>query len=377
MSNGGGTIPRSRNSIHMKVMLVVGSLPPAVCGVGAYVRRLALALADRRGCEIVLAAARNGKDSENAAWRELSVDSWSLRGLSQLASSIQRERPSIVHIHYPAAGYGSSWAPYWLPLRASHTSSFVQTWHEPIWRSRSLVRYSPAAITSDALVVTEPSWDHRMPRWYRALMSRKRLTRFIPVGSSIPLVPYSEVASALVRGTYNAIGKRLLMHFGIRNEAKGTAEIFGIANPDTDRILLIGELQPGVAFHDVVRQLIESEPWRGKAFVTGYVSDRRAAELLTCADAAIYPFADGAGRRNTSLLAAQQQGVFVATTSTVPSYYDNETNTFYSDIRRPDWRTDLSAAIGRYSGRRREVPLTQEWDAIADAHLALYKEVRP
>lgn len=359
----------------MKILIVSGSLPPSNCGVGAYVARLADTLAMQPGLEVAVAATLLPSSVRHLSWTTEHVGAWSMSVIRCMHSIIKRMRPDVVHFQFPTLAYGASIVPYVLPAVLGNSVRTVQTWHEPLSRARSLLRYLPAAITRDTLLVTEPDYDNALPRWYRDILARKRSVRFVPVGSSVPQVQRTTALLEQVRQLFGAHEKRLLVHFGIRNAAKGTDKLFDIANPEEDRIVVIGELLRDDPYHQSIHRRMTGDAWRGKAFVTGYVDDNRAAELLVCADAAVFPFVAGAGQRNTSLLAAQRQGVFVATTSKSRHGYSELTNTYHADLNSPDWQNDMRAAITTYSGKLIRPGNISDWQAIAEAHLMAYSSL--
>ena len=83
----------------MKVVIIAGSLPPQVCGVGDFTGALIDALSRRNLTVTVLHRER-----------------WRLRDVPGLLRKLRAERPDIVHLQYPTHGFRRSLVPHLLHL---------------------------------------------------------------------------------------------------------------------------------------------------------------------------------------------------------------------------------------------------------------------
>ena len=99
-----------------------------------------------------------------------------------------------------------------------------------------------------------------------------------------------------------------------------------------------------------------------------------AARFLAISDAVVFPHVNGGGGWNTSLHAAVCQGTFVLTTSTERSGYDPVANIYYAPPQAVD---HMRQALVSYAGMRNMNPVdaTESWQALAAAHITLYRSV--
>jgi glycosyltransferase involved in cell wall biosynthesis len=177
-----------------------------------------------------------------------------------------------------------------------------------------------------------------------------------------------------VKSRYEAKSHNLLAYFGFASPLKGIEHLFEIADPALDRIVLICDLEAANSYHRKLLELVGSEPWREKAFVTGFVAPEEAGRILAAADAAVYPFLGGVARRNTSVLASRVQGTFVVTTSSERRGYSEEDNGYYA---APGDYTGMRAGLRAHVGQRTADDARQpaDWKEIADEHIRLYRDV--
>lgn len=357
----------------MRVLLICGSYPPIKCGVGDYTAILAAELGAVEGLTVGLLTGTGASSSQIRSGVELLpvVRSWSVGQVFAIAAQACEWRPDIVHIQYPCRGYGRGKGPLFLPLiLGCQGAAVVQTWHEPLGALRRL-RYLPAALTRDSLVVVEPEYETFVSSWYAALLHKKRFFRYIPVGSNIPSAVLSEVQRGDLKKEYCPEGCNLIAYFGFVSPLKGVDALFEIADPERDRLLLICDLDSSDQYQDRLLRLMEGDRWRGRSFVTGYRSADEVAALLAVADIALFPFTEGATSRNASVLAARVQGTFVVATSTRRHGYFERENCYFA---RPGDLEEMQQALRCYAGKRAAGEIA-EWQAIAAAHMELYREI--
>lgn len=358
----------------MRVLLVSGSYPPAKCGVGDYTALLAAQLAAAPELTVGVLTGREAAATSAPAGVELlpQVESWGVGQLQKIMRQVRDWQPDIVHVQYPSKGYGRGKAPLFLPLLLGMTAIHtVQTWHEPLGWLRRL-RYLPAAMIRDALIVVEPDYGAFIPGWYLRILQRKNFFRYIPVGSNIPSLSLAGPERLRLRNEFNAAESRLIAYFGFVAPAKGVETIFKIADPSRDRLLLVCDLDPADPYQKSILDLLAGESWRGKGFVTGFKAAEEVACLLAVADIAVFPFLAGATKRNASVLAARNQGTFVLTTSSERQGYDEQENSYYA---APGDLEAMRLALRRYAGQRGQGGETVNWAGIADQHRQLYCQV--
>lgn len=361
----------------MKLLFVTGSYPPIKCGVSEGIYILAHHLARHDDMHIgILTSSFAETDTELAAIEVLPlIDTWSFAFLGKVMRAIRAWNPDIIHIDFPTAGYGRCKMPVFLPAIFKIMGfPCVQRWHEPITGLRCL-RYLPAALASDSLVVVEPDYGRFVPAWFwQILRTRKRHLRHIPVGSNMPEAVLNEEDRQLIRSQYGAHGKRLLAYFGFVIPSKGLELLFDVASPDTDRLLLICELDEKNDYQKRILELTRSTRWENKVVVTGYLGANEVSRLLAVADAVVFPFVTGVTHRNASVLAARTQRTFVLTTSFKQNGYSAQDHVYYAT---PGNIQEIRQALFDHAGMEppSDVSLPADWNFISEEHIKLYGDV--
>jgi glycosyltransferase involved in cell wall biosynthesis len=353
----------------VRVLLVTGSLPPLLCGVGDYTDLLTRSLEAVPGLEVCVLTS-TGAHSEKTGARCIKavMPDWAFFRIPTVLSFIRKWKPDIVHFQYPTLGYGACWMPYFLPAIVRTLGiKVVQTWHEP----PSRFRYIPNAIVRDSLITVEPNYIAGVRKRYSWLIRRKKL-RFIPLCSNIPRVNISSAERSAIRRQFVADQMRMIVFFGFLYPTKRAEVLFEVADPKRDALVFISSLQEGDPYHARIQESLNK--WPGRATVTGPLPPIDVAKTLSAADVAIFPFAEGVHRRNGSFLAAQCQGTFTITTSRERKGLDSTQNVFYvhpEDINamRDALNSDLSLtkAPGYTAG--------PDWTKIAELHSEIYRNM--
>lgn len=341
------------------------------CGVGDYTAILAEEIAKHDNVRVALltSAAVSQSESRNVQLLPV-VKHWKISEIPSVMNLIKRWRPDVVHVQYHTNGYGKNWMPYLLPLFLKLLGlKVIQTWHEAPSRFRCL----PNSLAMDALIGVEPDYLHHLMKRYQWLL-RKKKTCFIPVGSNIPRIELTESERREIRDSYASPGRSIVAFFGFSTPAKRVESIFQIADPDQDHIILITDLNArGDSYHRQLLEQINQDKWTGKVTVTGFLAAEEVAKTLGAADAAIFPFQNGIGKRNGSFLASASQGTFTITTSHAREGYDADCNVYYA---LPGDIEAMRSALCNYKGQRMNKPnsLISDWSKIAGKHISLYRQ---
>lgn len=359
----------------MRVLLVSGSYPPLKCGVGDYAACLAGALSELPAVTVAVLTSGTSEESPEflgkvAVWR--SIGNWGLGNWRTAARLIRRIQPDIVHIQYPTQGYEMGWLPSVLPLvSALLGATVVQTWHEGV-SVRRLSDLFFKALVPGGLVVVRPDYRQSLPPLLRWAVWNKSM-RLIRNASIIPRARLSESERAKLRMHFLKGQQRLVVFFGFVLPHKGAEMLFDIADPETDHIVVAGELIDSEA-ESKIRLRESAEPWVGRSTVTGFLPLDQIAALLAVADAVVLPFRTGGGEWNSSIHAAMMQGTFVLTTSGTSNGYQNEGNVYYARVDDlPEMRTALRSHAGTMSLHSLA---PGGWDEIAREHELLYRSLR-
>lgn len=362
----------------MRILLITGSFPPMMCGIGDYTSCLAEALAKQPGTTVAVLTSRDAGSAASFVDPVTIVPlvrNWDLSEALPVVRFIRQWRPDIVHMQYPTQGYGDGRLPHVLPgLAFLSCAKVVQTWHEYLTSSNTGKGQLPNVLVPGGFIAVRPQFKEYMPPLYRRLILHKHF-RFIPNASALPHVTLSPDERRTVHDQYTPDAKAMIAFFGFIYPHKGVEQLFDIADPSMHHLVLIGAYHEGDPYHEELRKRIESGPWSGNVTITGFLSSSDAARALAAADAVVLPFRNGGGIWNTSLHGAALQGTIVITTSTDRLGYDARENIYYA---RPGDVNDMRQALHRYLGRRNtesNIRRLATWESIATEHLSLYEDL--
>ena len=359
----------------MRVLVITGSYPPAKCGVGDYTFCLVEQLSKIDGLSVAVIVQKNlpYENGNSAVTLFEVVDRWGLTDFFAIRRVVKSWKPDIIHIQYPTQGYGRAILPWCLPaLLELLGEKVVQTWHESFeFFPRPIM--SLKALSSGPIIVVRENYWNLFTGVTKHLKSIKK-TVFIGSASSINASQKSESELAELRRMHlGHTQQRLVAFFGFIYPNKGVEQIFEIADPARDRILLMGEFDRNRPYCRALEDLSNEPNWYGKVEILGFLPPETASDLIAASDAVVLPFPDGGGEWNTSILAAKVNGSFVLTTSkTRRGYYEIE-NVYYA---QPGDIHDLSAALDRYAGTKLDEKSSiyeAEWQRVARQHVEIYQ----
>lgn len=361
---------------RLRVLLVSGSAPPVKCGVGDYTACLARSLAAGGDIDVGLLTTR-GPDRSAAAstWTDVEllepVEHWTFGDFTAARQAIDRHRPDILHLQYPAQGYDGSLPTLlsqWFRRRIGRP--VVTTLHEHILPHR--VVKNLMVQSASAVISVRPNFRDAFRRGFTPMAIGKPF-HFIPNASSVPRAERTDADVADVRERFAVRpGAAIVAYFGLLYPTRGALQLFDIADPSRHHLVIVGEtVRPGDDYGRQLRELADSDRWRGAVTFTGFLPEDEAARTLAAADAVVLPFTHGGGVWNTSIHAARLQETFVLTTSTAAVGYDPVRNLF---LTRPGDIPEMRRALAEHLGTRRpgssaDVP---KWRDIADQHRRVY-----
>lgn len=363
----------------MRVLLISGSYPPDACGVGDYTMRLARALAKQPDWEVaVLTGPAASGGAPGGVTDELPAPTvihcpgaWAFSALPRIVTAVRQWAPDVVHFQYPTQGFFGWRLPALLPalLRCLGFPS-VQTWHEPPPTGvRAMIYFLLPRLGARALVFVRPRYlDTYFPSWL------KRWVAALPYATiqntaALPLCSLDAPERTALRARWLGGRQRLVVFFGFITRHKGVEQIFDIASPDTDVVVIAGRTTDPV-YVDELRTLAKGRTWVEHVVFPGFLAADDAAALLAVADAVVLPFVEGGGVWNTSIHSAVTQGTLVITTGAEALGDDPQRNVY---VAAPGGVAEMRSALDRLAGRKISPTTESGWQEIARAHLGLYR----
>jgi len=261
------------------MVIVTGSRPPDICGVGDYIDALTGKL-------------KNRIDRVTLFYK----NDWSIKCLFRYAREIQSLHDPIVNIQYPTEGYKYSLVPQLLCALLSPAKTIV-TLHEFIRKSLKgkLAIYLFFLFADWIIFTTESERDaacHVAP-W----VCKKSCV--IPIGSNIPMRPKQVPDTDVV-------------YFGQIRPVKGLEEFVAVtrllANRRHLKIQMIGQISPG--YEDYASTILDLTAKLGVEVILNRSSDD-VSILLSRARIALLPLPCGISLRHGSVLAAMGNGALV------------------------------------------------------------------
>lgn len=277
-----------------KILLVTGSYPPDVCGVGDYSERLFKAL------------------NNSAYLLELFYKTnWRLRNLFLYLKEIKLKKPDLIHFQYPTEGYGYSFLPLFLMIFLPQKRIII-TLHELSNRTLKARIFTIILLFfSHKIIVTneiEHNYIKKLP-----LLNRKRVA-IINIGSNIP-----KSNNSLKLFSERQID---LAYFGHIRPIKGIETFISVANklPEINNRAIIGQVL--IKYESYLAEL--QDKTKSIDFILNGGVSVTADNLANC-KVMYLPFPDGVSARRGSLMAAALNGCVIVTTYSS----DKVTNDFF------------------------------------------------
>ncbi|MGB7264639.1 MAG: glycosyltransferase family 4 protein [Terracidiphilus sp.] len=331
----------------MNVLMICGTYPPEVCGIGDYTARLSESLV-RIGLRVMPLPTL-----------------WNMRSVARIVESASDPQYDIVHIQYPGVGYGHSLVPQILSVKVPAVVTLHEFSHVKLLRRIACL---PFLFSARQMVFTSEYELANVMRFFPWIANKSVA---IPIGTNI--IP---VQTRRPRN-FNEV-----IYFGLIAPRKGIEQVLQFAayleqEKAGFKIRLIGQV-PSM-FRDYADSLIEKAQGLPVTWTLGK-SDHEVAELLSRASVAYLPFPDGASERRGTLKAALSSGVVcVSTEGEQTSDTLRGALTIASDGREAltKIRTLLGDRVAweRASAASMMYSESFHWDHIARSHLQVYAKL--
>lgn len=267
------------------MLIITGSYPPHICGVGDYTCRLM-------------------NTDKGKEWHLYHSSIWGVSSFVKHIRAINKTKEHTLNLQYPTQGYGWSLVPHLLCVYYSWFTRkrFSVTLHEQSQLSLK-ARWAQKIILLTANRVIFTNTFERNYAIRRILCIKNRST-VIKIFSNIS-----------VSQPIKSVGERTIdvVNFGHIRPLKGL-EFFidTIANAkEPIKAIIAGQVPSG--FEDYYKEL-EIKAKKANIGICLNLSDADVSELLNDAKIVYLPFPDGASERRGSLLASLANGAVVATT---------------------------------------------------------------
>lgn len=305
--------------------MVSGSLPDLRCGIGDYTARLVTELARRPRMSIYVLTSKTERVRADAAAPATVVRApgWGLGNLFQLVRMIRRQAPDIVHIQYPAIGYGRGLGIVFLPLAVRWFCGVpaVLTIHERRerrWIARLAINFM--ALSSSLVLTLDPVETSSLRRALRPFAPQ------ILTGTMISTIPFvAGVDRQAWRNRWGASNEDVVViTFGLIHPRRRIEDIIDATaelrrSTTAVRLWVVGgeaEYDPDAAraYGVFLRERARSLGLGGVVQWMDNVDAAAVSASLQAADVSVFLYPDGASGRNTTLQAAREHGLPVVTT---------------------------------------------------------------
>lgn len=295
-----------------------------------------------------------------------SDDTWSLLDVGRAYRRLGDLAPDIVHIQYPASGFGHRLGPQLYAMLERCITTVHEASQSHVLRKLSLY---PFTMRAQHLIFTSEYERQFAASWAPWIDTKSSV---IPIGSNVDR--YVSDASRLRR--------REIVYFGLLMPRKGLEDVVGLAGlikeQELDLVVrVIGSHRPEhLSYVGELRRKSAGLPvlWE-EGLADGQVSERLAGALV-----AYLPYPDGASERRTTLKAALLNRMAVVTTRGPATPEDMERvvrfaasqaqalaiilNLFSNELERSELEVQVSRYVQRF-----------DWTHIARAHSRLYERV--
>ena len=331
-----------------RILFLTGSIPPEVCGVGDYSKKLFDLLQET--------------ENEYILYHKLS---WSFKYTWRYLREIKSLKPDLIHIQYPTEGFGYSMVPlalmFLLPKRR-----LILTVHEYSRRTTKAKFFTWLLMCLANIIIVSNDEEKDIIKRQGSLGQKNVFV--IPIGSNIPRSKFAD--RPFIEREID------FAYFGHIRPLKGieafVEAVRSLKNSEVGprRYAIIGQSLP--RYTGYLEDLRNNAMDLGIEYILNSSNDLTADLLANC-KILYLPFPDGISERRGSLLAAATNGSAVVST---PSQR-KETNNFFEPFCYLETEESLLKTVHEifsHPTRKELRPLSDRfsWDTIVASHLAVY-----
>lgn len=371
-------------SSTVSVLVVTGSLPPIRCGVGSYTKRLLQELETVADDYTIDVLSTVGSDTLASNTPVQLVSDWKLRHIFSLYRLVKSKHTDIVHVQYPAVGYGRSLGINFLgyALRFGTRAKLVITLHEYhqsrwVGRLRNIITVYPY----HQIVVSTDIDAHHLQKLHRP-------TTVIPLGSNLSQGAKAPTLHNVLQRHGITPSQRSLYFFGYPFPSKHLeALIDAMSLLPGYQLILLSNQDLSDDYHKQLQARINDLPNPHSVKWVGYITDD---EVLTILEKAPGYFVQPQTvpltvKSSTALTAAVSGKVVIASAAssgTVQLPYKNQENCYLLPVVTP---ATIAGAINTLDANPQLVNTIQRgtlalreyfsWSTIIEKHVALYRKI--
>ncbi|HEU5005114.1 MAG TPA: glycosyltransferase [Candidatus Saccharimonadales bacterium] len=292
-----------------KLLIISGSLPPIRCGVGYYTQRLIEEFSTQKISYEILST--TGVDQITVP-RLRTVKNWKLTTLVKINRQVKQSGASIVHVQYPAVGYGRQLGinllPYVLRLSGKRVLVTLHEYHESrlIGKVRDFITVLPA----NKIILSNEQDRLALPGFLR------KKTVVIPIGPNIKRVPADpSVYSGLMKSGGLDNQKPTLLYFGFAQPNKNLEVLLDamVSEKLADyQLLLLTELSAQDSYQaKILKQIDSVNSAKKRVAVAGFLSDEQVSRALQAGKYFVLPQHQPLSAKSSTAITAITHGLLL------------------------------------------------------------------
>ena len=370
-----------------KVLLITGSLPPIKCGISYHVAKLVDSINQQSSEQSknlnILSTTGTNKIVPNQQF----VDNWKISSLLKILRIIKSENPDVLHIEYPAVGYGRQLGINLLPwiIRINHPKiKIIITLHEYfgsglLGKTRDLITVLPA----HNIIVSNKADLNHLPK----IIAKKSL--IVLIDATLDVYPRNRL---YFENLMKQIGLDLkiptLCFFGFPFPSKRLEILLeAMKNIDNAQLLLICGITPANDYQKNIINLVESinKSSKNKIGITGFLDDKRASEVMQECLAFVLPQSVPINGKSSTAIAACNHGLILVGTGAKnmdDCYPFSKDNAILIYPMSADALSKELASILENAGRQeklhneyKKISRLLSWDNMARQYINLYNDL--
>lgn len=319
------TVPPQKS---IRVCMISGSWPPAVCGVADGINLLSKYLIDESAIDIHIITTK-GYNTVEYPSKHLSihdvVKSWGISAYFPITRALRKIKPDVIHIQFPTNEYRKNLFIYFFVILARLKGyKVISTIHEYSYnRLVSKLSLLPVILFSNIILVPDSRFKNEINHSHLLLTQRIEI---IPIAPNIPASTLdNEGKLALKKQLGIKVNDIVLSFFGHINDNKLflplllSIQMLEESYQTHSKLYVITKMNLDNPNHKALVDQVNRMNLSEKVIFTGYLPKEDVANYLSIADYVVLLYRTGISPRNATFLSATCQQVKIITTPN-PNY---------------------------------------------------------